>query len=275
MKHICSIAMGLLLLSGAASAADLKRIDRTIAKEPMYTSKQPKYCLLIFGPEAKTRVWLVADGDFLHIDRNGNGDLTEPGERVRFSAFTDMGEGAYAAQRSAEAGDIIEGKLKHERLSLTQYRARKSFPAKERWEEVLQAAAKNGDDVVSNLSLTLEIRPRPGDPLRIAGRVTQYAGMDGAGFLQFADRPAEAPVVHLRGPMQMGLHSPQRLVLGREPGDLLTVVGTVGLGKGTFASVAYSGLIGDGGHPVAEIEFPPIVPDSLAPKGRYTLSHRC
>src|SRR5262249_4307689 len=43
---------------------------------------KPRYCLLVFGPEAKTRVWLVLDGDVLYVDRNGNGDLTEAGERM-------------------------------------------------------------------------------------------------------------------------------------------------------------------------------------------------
>jgi hypothetical protein len=64
-----------------AWGADLTKIDRTIAKEPAYATK-PKYCLLVFGPEAKTRVWLVMDGAFLYVDRNGNGDLTEPDEKV-------------------------------------------------------------------------------------------------------------------------------------------------------------------------------------------------
>src|SRR5262249_1027782 len=63
-----------------ARGADLTKIDRAIAKEPAYQSK-PKYCLLVFGPEAKTRGWLVLDGDTRFVDRNGNGDLTEKGER--------------------------------------------------------------------------------------------------------------------------------------------------------------------------------------------------
>jgi hypothetical protein len=58
---------------------DTGKLDRTIAKEPRYESKSPWYCLLLFGPE-KTMVWLILDGDKLYIDRNGNGDLTEPGE---------------------------------------------------------------------------------------------------------------------------------------------------------------------------------------------------
>ena len=59
---------------------DLTKVDRTIAKEPAYKTK-PRYCLLVFGPEPKIRVWLVLDGDVLYVDRNGNGDLTHA---VRF-----------------------------------------------------------------------------------------------------------------------------------------------------------------------------------------------
>jgi hypothetical protein len=278
MKNLwmSAVAAALLLLPGIGSAADLKKINRVIAKEPAYVSKQPRYCLLVFGPQATTRVWLVIDDDFLYIDRNGNGDLTEPGERVRFAAFREAGEGAVAEQREAEAGAIFEGKLKHERLVVTQQRVRKTFAAREPWEEALQATVgKTGDTVVYQLSVSLEIRPRPGDPIRIAGRVSQSAGMDGAGFLQFADRPEAAPVVHFRGPLQMGLHAPQRLLLGAEGCELTTVVGTPGLGNGTFASVAYDGLITAGAAPVAEIAFPATASDSPLSPARYTLPHRC
>ncbi len=70
-----------LWASGGLGAADLHKIERTIAKEPAYKNK-PKYCLLVFGPEATTRVWLVQDGDLLYVDRNANGDLTEKDEQV-------------------------------------------------------------------------------------------------------------------------------------------------------------------------------------------------
>ena len=49
------------LLAAPAAAADLSKIDRTIRKEPVYLSKSPKYCLLVFGPKAETRVLLVLD----------------------------------------------------------------------------------------------------------------------------------------------------------------------------------------------------------------------
>src|SRR5258708_1486782 len=70
-------AAALALWASAAGAADLPKVDRTIGKEPAYTTKQPRYCLLVFGPRAGFKVWLVQDGNVLYVDRNGNGDLTE------------------------------------------------------------------------------------------------------------------------------------------------------------------------------------------------------
>ena len=102
----------LLLLAFAApiSALDLSTIDRKIVKEPVYASP-PKYCLLVLGPEAKTRVWLVQDGDTLYVDRNGNGDLTEAGEKVAARKGDDMNDWL-----EFSAGEIREGNLLHRRL---------------------------------------------------------------------------------------------------------------------------------------------------------------
>jgi hypothetical protein len=77
-------ALKKLLVSAATRVvrADLTKIDRRIASEPVYRSRSPKYCLLVFGSKAQTRVWLVLDRDTLYVDRNGNGNLTEEDERV-------------------------------------------------------------------------------------------------------------------------------------------------------------------------------------------------
>ena len=53
--------------AASTQAVDLSKIERTIRKEPAYQSKKPKYCLLVFGPEAKSRAWVVLDGDALPI----------------------------------------------------------------------------------------------------------------------------------------------------------------------------------------------------------------
>ena len=101
------IAAAGVALAAPAPAADLAKIERAIAKEPAYQTKSPGYCLLVFGPEAKTRMWLVRDGDALYADRNGNGDLTERGERL-----------AGAREQGAirwHVGDVVEagGKARH------------------------------------------------------------------------------------------------------------------------------------------------------------------
>src|SRR5215472_15887430 len=79
--HCISFLLIASAMAFSAQGADVTKIDRTIGKEPAYKSA-PKYCLLVFRPEAKTRVWLVRDGNVLYVDRNGNGDLTGPGARL-------------------------------------------------------------------------------------------------------------------------------------------------------------------------------------------------
>src|SRR5262249_19368038 len=81
-----------LLTGFPASAGELSEALRPPVKEPAYQTK-PKYCLLVFGPEAKTRIWLVLDGDVLYVDRNGNGDLTEADKRLtRTESSVEIGE---------------------------------------------------------------------------------------------------------------------------------------------------------------------------------------
>jgi hypothetical protein len=78
-RSLASLIMA-LAMAATAQAVELSQIDRAIGREPHY-QKQPKYCLLVFGPAATTRVWLVADGNVLYVDRNANDDLTDPDER--------------------------------------------------------------------------------------------------------------------------------------------------------------------------------------------------
>src|SRR5262245_40184183 len=117
-SRFCLALVGLVLTTAPALAADLGQIERTIRKEPAYRSKAVKYCLLVFGPEAQTRVWLVQDGDTLYVDRNGNGDLTEAGEYVRAEKgeYTNPGEGIFWFK---DSGDIREGTLLHKGLYLS------------------------------------------------------------------------------------------------------------------------------------------------------------
>src|SRR6266404_48726 len=70
--------LGWVALGHTSELPDLGKLDRTILKEPTYTAKQPLYGLLVFGPKADKRVWIVLDKskpdaacyDILYVDRN-------------------------------------------------------------------------------------------------------------------------------------------------------------------------------------------------------------
>jgi hypothetical protein len=88
------LSLGAILVTAALSAAveppNLDKLDRTILKEPAYTAKEPLYGLLVFGPKADKRVWMVFDKskadadrfDVLYVDRNADGDLTASDKRL-------------------------------------------------------------------------------------------------------------------------------------------------------------------------------------------------
>lgn len=90
MQRNRMLLLGALLAipgAGAVRAAeptspDLSRIPRAIKKSPAFRAPEQRYCLLALGPEARSHVWLALDGPDLYVDRNRNGDLTDPGERV-------------------------------------------------------------------------------------------------------------------------------------------------------------------------------------------------
>ena len=231
----CFAALAGVFWANCVIAGDLSKIDKTIAKEPVYETEVPKYCLLVFGPEAKTRVWLVIDGDQLYADRNGNGDLTDEGERKR--AITSGGkEGTFF-----EFGALttINGKKVH--------LAVRHHPK--------QAEA---DRLI----------------LSIDGRDLQYVSSDEKGPLRFSDRPKDAPVVYFNGPLAMRPFPDQTLVRNGRMQEFSTTIGTHGLGHGTFASLACDQVPKDV-HPVAEFEFPPKTAGGETIKVRVSLDQRC
>jgi hypothetical protein len=252
----------IFLCAAPLSAADLTRIDRKIAKEPAYKSK-PKYCLLVFGREAQTRVWLVLDGDTLYLDRNGNGDLTEPGERIARSDSSDD-------NLTFEAGDLHVGGRTHKSLHVD-VRTLEAVAGGDA--EVKEYLARNRQARGYSLSLDVEVPGRKGAGL--GGRVEQKLYLrDVSGFLAFADDPHHAPVVHLGGPLQVTFFDKHRFTVGRES-DLVLGVGTPGVGPGTTAFVAYDGLIPEQAHPRVEVVYPPRRPDEPPVRELYEVKHRC
>jgi hypothetical protein len=268
----------LLLLDWApcAQAADLAQIDRSIRKEPAYRSNAPRYCLLVFGLEAQTHVWLVVDGDVLYVDRNGNGDLTDQGKQVPLPKLKPSGLHQYAEERSVRVGDIRHDRLTHSGLQLTQRRVRPDLVPKSVDDDALKTAAGPGSDgFVYELTVAVEVRPQPEDGVPISGRIRQEVGDDAGGYLQFAARPLDAPVIHFGGRLHMALLCRQVLTRGEKPAELMTMIGTPGVGKGTFASVDYAGLFSDDVHPVAVVEFPARRKGGPPPMSKVILDHRC
>jgi hypothetical protein len=233
------IAAGFVVaLSTLSPTADLIKVERRISKEPAYRTKRPGYCLLVFGPRADKKVWLVLDGDALYVDRNANGDLTEADERLTPSAFgqipglTDPDQ----KRRTFVAGKLFEvpGKSRHT-LTLNDER---------HWGKTTRVAE-----------------------VMIGGKHDQYA------TLEFAAKPSDAPVAWFDGPLTLCRYDNDVLARGDKPTTLSFAVCTRGRGATTF--VAYAGLIPDNALPEAHVEFPGKGHGSPPVKVKLRFDHRC
>jgi hypothetical protein len=181
-----------LALSGRAAAVDLTKIDRSLGKEPAYQSKTPQYCLLVFGPQAQVRVWLVLDGDALYLDRNGNGDLTDAGERLAPE---------YALHRPEQRPDA-------EVLRSFNCKRPAKFPHETDDEPILSARPDVFWFHVFHF-LPREDYPDQAFFKRQKQKPFYVALASGTGYGQssrvaFADRPEAAPILHFDGAAAVG-----------------------------------------------------------------------
>jgi hypothetical protein len=270
------ILAAVFVLAANAPAADLTKIERRIAKEPVYQTKSPRYCLVVFGEDAATRVWLVLDGDTLYVDRNANGDLTEPDEKVTLAPFKERQGGVVGAERQIVAGSIRTGPNTKQDLLLMQLRVAKNVkdakatdddPEDIKLLKSVPGGLVTGIIVTNNGKALIDPKTDGPEP------TMQMALVDHAGVLQFSDRPETAPIVHFGGPLRMALHPLQKLVRGQES-ELRVGIGTPGLGAGTFAMRGYQGVPNDA-KPVIDFEFPHKDDKAKPIKLRVTLKERC
>ncbi|HVK17892.1 MAG TPA: hypothetical protein VM533_13165 [Fimbriiglobus sp.] len=258
MRWALLIAVASLGFASRLTAADLSKIDRTITKEPAYATKAPRYCLLVFGPEAKFRSWVVLDGDSAYADRNGNGDLTD--------------DGAPAKRKDSEfdLGELRDGDRVHKFLSVAS-------------QDLADLASVIPDTHAARETLAKDPKARAyrlsadvAAPGRGKGRVLQVVGpFDPYGVFQFAARSKDAPVVWLGGPLQVSLYASKPTLRLARSLDLMLAVGTPGVGPGSFASVGYDDLIPKDAHPVAEFAFSGAKPGDPPVRERYELKQRC
>lgn len=246
--------------------AELADIPRTIAREPQYSSPAAKYCLLVFGPDAKTRVWIVQDGDVLYVDRNGNGDLTEPQERIAASDKSNAEGGEFVF----EAGDIRDAGRLHKDLKVY---TMKLAHLVERDEDVRAALAEDPHTRFMLVAADVEMTGWRG--VGLGGRVEQAVSFsDSNGVLKFAARPADAPIIHFGGRWEITLFGRQRLTIGRQA-DLVLGLATPGLGPGTTAYFGYEQLVPASALPQVEVSYPAAREGEAPFRELYEIKGRC
>jgi hypothetical protein len=244
-------AVALAALALPAGAVELAAIERKLAKEPTYAGK-PAYCLLALGADAKTRVWVVRDGDVVYVDKNGNGDLTEPGEKFTATPDVDDGEDMKVAITQFDLGDLppIGGKTPYTSLVLHR--------------NVVESKGLEGAKHVTDVAQVV---------VRLHDKHSQSAAPT------FAAKAADAPVAHLDGPLEIRVAphpkgEPVCLAKDADEHEFTVQIGTLGVGEGSWAPLGYEQVPEDV-HPVVEIAFPAAKQDAPAIVVKFTLDSRC
>lgn len=116
---------------------DFSTVPRAIAKLPECKAGKPLYGLFLFGPKGETRVWAVLDKsradapafEVLHLDLNGNGDLTDEGERFtgKVAGSNDAVQSTFTIGRFVQPGTPPESPRIHTDFSLTWTPTRVSY----------------------------------------------------------------------------------------------------------------------------------------------------
>lgn len=212
---------------------DLTKVDRRLI-EPAGLLK-PRYCLLVFGPQAKSHVWIIEDGETIYVDRNGNGDLREAGEAVTPSERPDKNQLGGPYEWTYLLGDLTPSgqSEKHTGLKLVRYQG----------------------GINSVLSVW------------VGGIILQYAGW---GPL-FTESRETAPIVHFGGPVLAKPLRSSALRVNEARQEIHFCLGTPGLGKHSFAYVGYEAVPAEI-HPVVEVAWPS---GGAVFKERFALTRRC
>jgi hypothetical protein len=253
----------LVATASNVGAGDLTAVSRTIVKEPAYRTKSPKYCLLAFGPEAKSRSWIVQDGDDLYVDRNCNGDLTEASNKIELKTKDKL-------YRQFAETDIQDGPLTHSKLSVFQMLVDADTTAN----DAEFARVNRQPDGPWTWWINIEAERPANDDRPLPKKIGYVANGDGRGYLLFGEHPQKAPIVHFNGPWTLGLQDFKQEFRPGFAKDLQIGVGTPGIGPGTFAFVKYPNTIPTDAYPVAEVTFPP-PPDKKPRRIEVVLKRRC
>ena len=185
-----------------AEGVDLSRVDRSIRREPVWTSGNPQYCLFVVS--AERRVWFVVDADDLYMDINANGDLTDPGE-----------------------------KLPRLKMSIEE----RAKPGSDTLWRIPDIEGSQGEPLITNIRIYNDFNRRsvPGAKYVQFDLLNRHLGV----FVRptFADNPADAPILYPTGPHRLGVSvRPSHKSAERTASNVFHVTGykyVDGLGPGT------------------------------------------
>jgi hypothetical protein len=257
----------------ASPQADLKNVSRILKNEPVYQTKAPKYCLLAFGLEAEKRAWLVVDGDVLYVDRNGNADLREDGERMKVRtvnkeldskvllaghSFVDLIDPQKTAFRT-EDRDVptLKGSARYTRFKVGYFTFDQSYiPESKEEKEKLKSLERNWKGFIDVYT-------------KVDGKVLQR------GRAKFASQPQEAPIIHFDGPMTFDMAEPLPQLAPGTASEIRVRLVTKGFGEETVTWLASHDAIPADLHPVGEIEFPTSNSSEKPTRAKILLSERC
>jgi len=203
------------------------------------------------------------DGDVLYVDRNGNGDLTEPDERVELDRKATekikVAPGEYKGMNVFDLGEVAGT-----RLELQFWVRDEGFTPKGDEDEVLTKYRKerreNGWENASLYRLTKDGRAQI--PVMLC------------------QRPKDAQVSHLSGPLTFAVKWGDRQMLKRGAENIFDVhIGTPGLVTRNsrypvFAPLT-TGEVPAGVHAVARFEFPNKALGKPSIKLEVKLDQRC
>jgi hypothetical protein len=241
--------------------------------EPVYHTKTPTYCLLAFGPTAKDHVWLVRDGDLLYVDRNGNGNLTEAGKKVAAEKKPDSNPEDVGYQ--FDVGELSVNGLVHKGLSVS-FVPLKRYGEGSLGKRAEVKAALMREPKATAVSIGLDVSLPGIKAGGLGGRVQFYAGpIDLDAILQFADAPDQAPVIRFNEPLQITCYSQRPTLRVGAATELVFVIGSPGIGPGTFATIGYRDTVPADAKAVVELSLPSARRDGPPVKQTVAVTGRC
>ncbi len=244
----------LLVLSAASWSADLKKIERRVAKAPRYSAATQYHALLVLGDDASYRVWLVIDGDTLYVDRNGDGDLNGAGERIQ-GLRSSVKPGLIRETRTWKVASLGKaGRYTNVEVNFRVVNPKYEFDPKWPQIEFLRARMKAIRSGTHPNWTKVE--------LKIGGKRRQFCS------IRFTTVASTAPIVHMDGPLTLGIVCSLMDFQFGLGSQLKVAVGTPGLGTGTFSYMRYDELPKEA-RPFAIVTFP-----GLSPK-RYDIKGKC